>query len=230
MTARRVLFGGKSLMGRVLATRPMGFYPLIGDSGTIMRDRSGNGHNGQYTGATLNHTPFPGGGNAPFFDGINDDAVVTDAGLVGAINVDGGTLLIWAKMDGTAPADDQSIAQINDGSTTSFYNLYQENGSGNLAFEARRGGAGYVKDVVAGTASTAWQSLALTWSASAYAFFINGAEAGGDSAGGTWGDPPAQFRISGYAGNILPLAGAAAYLAIWNRILSGAEIRSISLL
>lgn len=78
-----------------------------------MRDSSGNGCHGLYTGVTLNAGLGAGGQRAVYFDGLNDYATMP-ASIDNVFPANEGTVCLWAKLDD--PDDFDYFFAYRDGS------------------------------------------------------------------------------------------------------------------
>lgn len=92
-----VVAGGASYADKVLGYSPFAYYRMNELSGTDMIDSSGNGHDGSYTGVTLNSSVGFDGEPVPLYDGINDFADYYSNGLRDSFSVNECTMMVWAK-------------------------------------------------------------------------------------------------------------------------------------
>lgn len=205
----------------------IGLWRLNEASGTDVLDSSGNGYHGTYTGATLQALAGPDLVNCIECDGVNDYAVVNDAGWRSAFNGAAGTIFIWGKVSAGTWTDGvkRDLIQIpNDGSN---YILVRKHNSANVLHWYYMAGGTIEIGSKSGVSTSDWFSVALTWDKAAdeVKAYFNGVQEGTTKTGlGTWSGLPDEvsFSDSSYDWD-----GGLALAAIWDEALSPAKILQI---
>lgn len=215
----------------VLDLAPLGFWPLGEASGTTAYDRSGNAHDGTYTGASLGE---PGLFNktCPLFDGANDYANLLSAGLTSAFNGGEATIAVWLKVYDSSVWTDgvNRYALIFGVDLSTNYILLRKGATANLVSGYYVAGS-VTKFINMTTSSTGWLQVAITASASAdqVKCYLNGAQAGSTLTGlGTWSGSIARAVIG--AASVTPgnvFNGWLQYAMLWDRALTPGEVASL---
>lgn len=84
---------------KVLAERPMAYWPLWEASGSVAYDISGNGLHGTYSGVTLGAAGPDGKRSCPYFDGSAGYVDVYSTGLNTLLDGSPSTICLWLKMN-----------------------------------------------------------------------------------------------------------------------------------
>lgn len=227
----------KNYIGKVLSIGGdslIGYWPLWEASGTNADDRSGNDHDGEYTGVTLADEPGIGDGRrAPLFDGANDYVDVYSAGLASAFDGSEGSIVFWAKVEVSSVWEDGSnhtpITFLVDGSN--YVRIRKRTTNNTLTWEYVAGGN--AKTITSTSSSTAWLPLGITWSASGDAVkgYLDGSEVGSESSLGTWSGSPSSTRsVIGATSNTPaePWQGYIAHAQLYDAALTATQISNLS--
>jgi hypothetical protein len=206
---------------RILNLAPPYYWKLNELSGVtaINYGTAGAGGNLTYTGATLAQMPVPGGGLAPFFDGVDD--------LMSSVPISDteGTFCAYVKVYDLAQwTDGLGKVIIGFGGGGGYVYIYQLNSSLAVCFDiAPAQTTGY------STTALNWVHLAATYSQSGNVnrFFANGVQVGVDK--------PFKFvtvvgsaRIAVHSAvNTWYWKGYLAHVAFWNVALTPAQIAKL---
>lgn len=95
----------------VLADHPVAYWTL-GDTGSALVDRTGNGHTGRYVGGPA-RTTLPNGDPATVFDGTTQYAEAPDAGDLSVPRTGALTLEAWLRPDTLQFPNDQSSGYVH---------------------------------------------------------------------------------------------------------------------
>ena len=146
----------------VLAESPLAYLRMDEGSGATALDFSGNGHNGAYTGVTWDGTAPPMGGQAPYFDGVNDYLDMYSAGFAAAFDMDEGCVLIWMKNDDWTNTPTDTALRIRRNAANEV-KIFQGGVSGRVTYLHE--GDNVVDSVTEDSFSgTAWISAMISWS------------------------------------------------------------------
>lgn len=228
----RALLGRSAYSARVLALRPLAYWPMDDASGGTMRDLAGSGYNGTH----INTVAAAGIGDgllAGSYDGSTARSESTNLTLRTAIGAATAvTLMAWARVSGAGVWTDNTARQVLrvlvNGSN---YFILRKTTANVLSFEYNAGGTG-VKTITPSPAlaTTEWFHVAMVVSkpADTYGAYVNGAQIGSTlNTLGTWsGTPIAVFIGSSGAANE-PWSGRLAHVAVFDRALSVGEVAGI---
>ena len=163
---------------KVLAERPIAYWPLWEASGSVAYDISGNGFHGAYSGVTLGQDGIGDGRSCPSFDGSAGYVNVYSTGFRDALNGAAGTIAGWARAAAASVWDDGDLKAILRFAATSDNDI-QLRIQGVNTFRWRYFADGSVSEVDTGSLSTLdWFHLALTWDKAANEMkaYLNGAQ------------------------------------------------------
>ena len=174
------------------------------------------------------------GGNAPFFDGVNDFCNVYSAGLAGAFNGAEGTLMAWAKVAAAGVwADGQgrylAYMYVDESNRVSL----AKNGVNDVVTLAYNAG-GVNMACNSACVLTSWFQMAMTWSKSADQVkgYVNGAQVDTTKTGlGVWVGALNPVAVNVGAATTQPVSvwhGALAHAALWNVALTAGEIAALA--
>lgn len=154
-------------------------------------DRSGNGHNGVYTGVTLGEDGVPKiGYTSGKYDGSTSFNNIYSTGLAAAFNGNAGTLLLWIKVNALGIWTDGKNHYFTSLGGTDERLFIAKLTTNNVIRWYRR--AGGVTDLITagGYTDVDWMPLAVTWDtvADELIAYKDGVQAGATQATlGTWG-------------------------------------------
>ena len=212
---------------------PIAYYRLNEKSGNTAADSSGNGYDGTTTGATVNQQGN-GDGTSYLFDGSGDDVTLPAwfmTALDAAISGGGVTVGIWAKVDAgfwTEGVRRDFFRFAVDGSNEIYLEKLTTNDTLQYVYEA--GGTPVFENVDIGS-PTAWMFLLITIDIinDVVRLYHNGAQVGSDQTGfGSFAGDIAIAHIGSRDGSTRIFDGNIAHVAVWDRVLTAAEISSIS--
>jgi hypothetical protein len=224
--------GGDAYTSRVLTLTPIAYYPLSEAAGTTAEDVSGNNYDGTYSGAVPGGTGVGDGNTAGSFDGTTD--YIDISAMAGAFDGDSGSILVWGKTAAWADATARYLIRI---AASGNHHVYiQKTAVDNTLLFLRKAGIANTKSVsdtsLAGTAD--YFHLALTWDTDPNELkaYINGAQVGTTQTGlaSFVGTPGATATVIGATdtGGASSWSGTLAHVAIFDYVLSGAEIADIA--
>lgn len=227
-----VLFKQDSLagyQGLVHDTGPVAYWPLDETSGTIVFDRSGHGFHGTYTGATLANTAAPGGGLAPYFDGINDRADMQPNELLAVLSHSEFTMMAWAKVLNAAVWAETAYREVFHLRVNNNNRAYMIKPTTANTFQyIYNGGNSNTRLHQWSISSLAWMHLVLTVSVTGNVMrsYIDTVEFSPPASSITpWvGTPMVGVGCDGSASW---WRGWLAHVAIWNRALSADEVAAL---
>lgn len=221
---------------KVLGTGPIAYWPLNEASGTTAACLVNPAQNGTYTGAgvTVAGATAPNGDPAPTFAGANNSVNIYSAALNTAFDGDTGSAIAWGKVD-TATWTDSTTRMLLGlyGSIDNHVRMYRASTDGLLSFSYKSGGTEDTKNV-SNLRDPNWMCMAITWSkaADAVTFYRNGSSLGSESSLAAWS--AANLASSSCAigalngtGSSWPWDGAASHVALWDRVLTPAEIEDL---
>lgn len=231
-TPVRVVSGSLStLASYILSLSPYIYFKLDETAGVaaVNSGTLGAAANGTYVGCTLGSEPAPGGGLAPSFDGLNDSVNCFTATFRNAFSAAAGTLSFWVKPAAVGVWEDgipRMWVQITDATGNNKLQLYSYN-DGKCWNEFGRGGTVAYIDCPHPVDAN-WLHVVNTWNKASdfYRNYHNTVLAGLERpATGIWGGALTKFNIgqqpySSWKGYI-------AQLALWDRVLTPAEIAEI---
>lgn len=208
-------------------------WPLAEQTGAVARDFSGNSRDSAYSGATLNAALGPDNGGVPSFDGINDYVNLYSSSLAATFNGNQGSLSLWFKVPASTWTDGQPHRLLHiraDGQNR----ILIHQGIPSNTVTVQRYGSATTKTVTISTSTTAWVNLSATWSTATDEFKVywNGVQTGStQTAIGSWvGALNNTTTIAAINDTALanPFLGNLAHIALWNVVLTDAEIAYIS--
>jgi len=219
-----------SLEDTILSLGPIAYWKLDETSGTVATDVSGNARHGTYSasGLTLggSFAPFV----APTFDGTNGHVNIYSASLAGAINGDEGTIVALirpASLAGTLNA------LRTTGGTADILRLGR---AGSQGVATRQSTFGSTASLAGGAiVASSWSLLVMSYSLTTTTarLYVNGNEVAATltDVDVGWSSTPASVAmvISGIT-TLSPAArwaGEIAHVAIFNTVLSAANIAAI---
>jgi hypothetical protein len=217
---------------KVLATRPLAYWPLWETEGSVAHDISGNGFHGSYVGVELGRPGIGDGRTAPLFDGVNDYGNIYTPALANAFNGAEGALLAWVRVANAGIWTDgwaRRFVQIRcDLSNWVYFERTVANNQITLNYVA--GGVGVGKAFT--TSSPDWLFCAVTWSATADQFTACLNNVVDIQTGlGVWAGVLDSTRCVLGAQNIIPSAvwlGYIAHCAYWDHVLPLTTIKYLS--
>lgn len=229
--------GATPYTDQVLATSPFAYWPLSETSGTQAADVAGGFH-GTYNNVTLNAATFPDGTPAPLFDASNERVALPAVSLDTPFDPLSGSMACWLRVrvagvwsDGVLRA---GLSVGADANNRIFVNKSDSFFSPNIVqLNYRAGGTVETKNISAYQPTT-WFHLALTWdkTGDTVRFYLNGTEnTPASTTLGTWAGTLATTFTA--IGNISSAGGAnfwdgyIKHCALWNRVLTPAEIATL---
>jgi hypothetical protein len=231
---------GLSYQGRVLSTGPIAYWPLNETSGTeaINYGSLGTAANGTLGAAgaapTLGAIAAPGGGLAPSFDGSNDTINIYTAALNTSFPRTLGSMSIWWKVSAAGVWTDGTVNTLYRCFVdASNYVILRKSATNNVVeFFYNAGGT---SETLTSTAynNTSWNMMALTWTDAGdeVKWYNNGSQTGATQTGiGTFsGNLSTLDTAIGSAGTPASevWSGNLAHAAIWNKVLTAAEIAAL---
>ena len=233
-----LLLNSRRYYRRVLATRPIAYWPQWEGAGAVAYDLSGNARNGAYTGVDLGQVGIGDGRVCPWYDGANDYNNVYSAGLAGAFNGAEGSVMVWARVNAAAVWTDGAIRRALHLQADGTNRIYLARSSTNNQFDLVYIAGGTTKQVnMAGLSTVGWMCLALTWNLAAgvngeMKAYAQGAQVGTtQTALGTWAGALAATLCCIGATSTTPTnvwQGWVAHACIWDRALAPAEVLSLA--
>jgi hypothetical protein len=227
-----------SYNSRIIATAPLVYFPLDEVSGSVAKNWGslGAAANGSYTGVDLHYTPGPKGGGAPYFDGVNDYVNFYSAALAAAFNGDAGSILVWAKVFNPGVWTDgqyRNPLMVGADGTINYLLIRKKSGDNQMSWY-RYANSVLQTVVLTTTGPTNWMQLALTWSKNAdqVKTFFNGTQSGNTQTGleNFIGNIASNYAVVGAFNSSIaqPWYGYLAHAAVWDRVLTPAEIASLA--
>lgn len=201
-------------------------------SGTVSYDRSGQGNDGAYVGATLGQPGVPGMGmTSPFFDGINDYNNIHSAGLVADFDGAEGTLLSWISPVNAAMWTDTVLRRpfiLRADDQNRIYLQSVGNGTLNLIYEG-----GDVVEFYNPPSWTGWLAIGITWDAAgdAVEFYRGGLNPASAVGLGVWAgnlNPASAVIGAGSTGPAQLWHGWIGPTMLWNAVLTPAQVAYLS--
>lgn len=221
---------------RVLATQPdnlLAYWPLNEDVGAgSVVDATGNGYDGTPSNVTFGVTGIGDDNTAARFDGVNGTTInIYSAGLASAVNGSLGTLMVWFKM-GTGVLTDgteRHLFRMGENAANNLVRAYKL--TTNNTMRIRHVGNGTLKDKSFTVSTTDWYCLITTWTVAGNALdvYLDGVVQGVPTTGlVAWSSQGTGYAIgSEYNGNVVT-EGDIAHVALWDTVLSPAEILTLS--
>lgn len=223
---------------KVLATKPIAYWPLNEQSGAVARCLVNPAQNGTYVGVDLGQPGIGDGWTAPYFDGANDYCNVYSIRLRDTFPYAIGSLMVWFRMAEGAWADatDRQVLSFREGGANGVY-VWKSPNVGRLILRFRST-TGILSSIINGNTSTDWMNAIMTWS-------LNTPAAGGAAQhylDGIALNPPPDASIErfGLVDSIYTCIGAlytapsqvmhghVAHCAVWSKVLSAAEVAYLS--
>lgn len=196
------------------------YLPLNETSGTIARDDSGNGANGDYGGVTLNAATFLTGEAAGSWDGINDYVSFWTQYLQDHWNAAEGGVMLWAKVPASVWTDNTLRFFIN--FVADVNNLWRMRKLTSNLMQWTFLANAINRQVMATISPTSWTQYVLTWSQANnhIVAYRDGVLVATVSAPGVWANPtlnPTQVAIGAASSSgTNPMVGNIAQVAVWN--------------
>lgn len=232
----RTLLGGQAYADKVLALRPIAYWPQWEPSGGVAFDISGNARNGAYTGVDLGRPGIGDGRTAPYYDGANDYVNIYSISLNAAFTGAECTVAIWNRVsaagvwtDGTFRTSIILYVDVNN------YIILRKPNAAN-SYNVLRLGGGVTSAVTPAITTTDWFHIAITISQSAGAngqmkAYLNGQQTGATQVAlGAWAGNLNALLCSIGAQNQAPASvwsGWLGHCGIFNRALTGGEIETL---
>jgi hypothetical protein len=209
-------------------------WPLDDASGSVARDATGNGNDGEL----LNGPTWTGGSmigtGALTFDGTDDLVRITSFDVVGG---DGITIACWfitSNLD--TPGNDPRMVSkaIGGNNEDHWFMLSSSRVGGDKVLRFRLKTDGVTGELKAGTDGIidldVWMHATATWDGSTMRLYKNGVEAGSLAKGGVLDvDPTVEMAIGSQPAttDARPFDGTIDDVAIWNRALAPDEISEL---
>jgi len=236
----RLKSAGLSYSDKVLATETanlIAYWRLQEASGSTADNYEGTAaRDGEYTGVTLGQTGIGDGLTCPYFDGANDYVDHYSTSLRDALDVDAGTLAIWAKVSGAGIWTDDAFHWITSlrVDTNNYVQILKRNAAGNNELKAAYKAGGTEDGISLATTPTDWFHIAITWDTTAdeVKVYYAGSQQGATQTGlGTWnGDIDEDWSNIGCLeetpSNVWD--GYLAHCAVWTKALTAAQISSLA--
>ena len=200
-------------------TGPVGAWGFGEASGTSVSDASGRGNAGTISGAA--RTPSGRFGPALSFDGVNDWVTVADSASLDLTTR--ATLEAWVYP--TALGSVWRTVVFKEQASQLAYGLYANNDIG------RPSGHLFTTSELFTSGSSAlalntWSHLAMTWDGTTQRVFVNGAQVGTRTVGGTLVNGTGPLRFGGNGVWAEWFAGRIDEVRVYDRALSQAELQS----
>jgi len=219
---------------KVLTYSPIAYWPLDDTSGAVARCLVNPNQNGAYTGVTLANATGPDGVSwVPLFDGANDYVNILTATLQGALDLDEGSISLWAKVFNVGVWTDATFRRLlylKDTAPVNSIDLMRYNSDNRVYLERRDDTSGKGKLYIT-SAPTAWVHLGLTWSvlANETRYYWTGSLLPGvDAADTATGTVVLAFIGSASTVPANPWYGWISDVAIFDTVLSGANIAALA--
>ncbi len=226
----------RTYTSKVLSYNPTAYWPLDELTGSNAHDVTEHGHEGTYTGVTLDDAPGPDGRPTPLFDGANDFVNIFSAGLAAAFDSAEGSAAIWGKVFNVGVWTDSSWRHALNLETdgASWIYLARSDTDNRLQTFYTTSGA-YQIGRHGGLSTTSWFHLAITWSVAAdeVKHYYNGTLLETDTGLGTWAGALGNTTTTLGAHRTTPEAiwhGWLAHGAVWGRALSPTEIADLAVI
>jgi hypothetical protein len=237
---RRIRQAAEAYIARVIGYGPIAYWPLNETAGLVADNLGtlGAAADGAYTGVTLNNALGPDGVNgAPLFDGTNDYVDIHTAALSAAFNGATGSMAIWCRVanagiwtEGATRYAFHLFSASND-----YYRIYRDSYNNRLVSGGRAGGGSAVM-IRDGLTTTDWFHIAVTWSDGANADqvydYYNGSPGTPSTSLNAWtgvGLAANLTLIGAYqASPTLPWNGWLAHAAVWDHVLTPAQILDLA--
>ena len=223
--------GVNAYVAKILALSPFAYYKLIETSGNAA-DSSGNSLTGTASGITWNSLANAAGdGNAPKGDGLNDYIDMANAGGFDTpFDGDTGSIVfdVWSSSYDKAT---EYVIHLKVDASYSIQVFIRTSPGGFGLFRVAAGGSKGVL-VGSGTMTTsAWQRMGITWDSGTVKVYRQGAQTGGDQAGGAgWIgslDNSAVSMMASDNSGTSSLDGYLSHVAFFNTVLSGATFTDL---
>ena len=208
------------------------YWPLSEAAGAVADNAEGTAaRDGAYDGPTLGQPGIGDGATCPSFDGINDNVAIYSASLATAFDGDKGTYSVWFKA-AAIPTTGYICGFFVDGNN--YFQVYRFNAD-TYRFKCNTA-ASFIGPAYAGFTDGTWWNVVFTWlydgSANTdYEIFRNGSsiDATQKSVGQLTGSIGNDSRIgTENAGGGNPYAGWIAHCAVWDKVLSDAQILALA--
>lgn len=214
--------------GKVIDTDPdhlLAFWRLNEIAGSVATDSSGNGRDGTYVDCQLAGDTFLDGSAAASFDGSASFVKTWSASLAAAFSSNTGSLIAWSK----APIGYDFTAIV-----VRFASGAASSGSVLLANNRAMWSAPTSENISYSRSTAVWQFAAITW-ASTMKLYVDGLLAGESPALATWTNPTIidAYTLIGAANfatlpPAAPFAGSIANVAVWDVVLTPAQIANLA--
>lgn len=220
---------------KVLTTAPaslLAYWPLSEPSGTVVKDYSGHGYNGTYTGVDLAQPGIGDGKSCPLYDGVNDYSNI--AVIRNVISYTEFTISLWVKVSSAGVWTDGvsrwALGLFVDANNRIDIRRTVVNNTLTIAYTA-----GAVAKSFSPTtfALTSWLHIAMTVSVNADQFkaYVNNSLQGTATGLGVWAGVSGATTSAFGAVNITPTnawSGNVAHVAIWNTPLTANQIANLA--
>jgi hypothetical protein len=233
------LFRSKgSYNAMVIGSKPLIYFPMNDPSGLVAKNWGtlGVASDGAYTGVDLRNMPGPKGGSVPYFDGANDFLNLYSAAMASAFNGNLGTLMVWIKARTAGiwtDATTRYIAylKVDSGNYLRFYKTTTDN-----QFIIARAASTHAEQISTTSmgGSTAWHCILMHWDdagTNEVRHYIDGSQVGSTIEAYTFVGSLASDQSLAGAGTSVPnyvWDGYLAHLALWDRVLTPAEISMLA--
>jgi hypothetical protein len=215
---------------RVLALRPLAYWPMNEVSGTTVNDISGNGYDGTYTGVTLGQAGIGDGKSGTLITSnsneVGHDANVFGAGLAAAFTGANFTVSLWMR----AYAADFWTNNIN--YWMGYFYVDSNNSIQLYKLSTNLIRIGWWKGGTVSAATfdamtpTDWIHITATGTGNSLKAYLNGVLKKSNTNSGTWAGSIATAQL-GAAATSRGFYGYLAHAALWTRALSAGEIWQI---
>jgi len=221
---------------KVLAERPIAYWPLWEASGSVAYDISKNGLHGAYDTVTLGQDGPGHGRSCALFDGANSFVNLYSAALNTAFDGAEVTFVIRCKMSDVSQwSDDGQYHLFRFAADANNQTLIKKQTDNTIIGQVRSGGTWVDKSQDCSGFTDDWYCFALTVSETndRLRFFSNGVQLGLTQTGlGNWaGNLDATMALlGGWSTGSINLLGCLSDFVVFDRELSVTEIARISLL
>ena len=235
----RPIGGTKSYQQKVLALAPIAYWKFADGVGTTNPiDSSGNGYTATNSNFVFGSLGI-GDGSTSAYNASTLTAYVDtySAGWAAAFPGAAGSFFIWAKIKSATELTDGTqhhICRIR-ADVNNVLEISKTATNNNLNYKLTAGGA-VVQVTKADYSDVSWVTMAITWTDAGDQFiaYYNGTQVGTIQTGvGTWSgalSDASSCLLQGNKGSLTAWLGYAAHCAIFNHVLSPAQILGLSLI
>lgn len=224
---------------KMLSMKPLAYWPLWEAPAVPLpaaTDISANGNDAAYTGVTLGYPGIGDGRTSAHYDGANDYTNIISAGFIPLWNWSAYTVLVWMNVAAAVWIDglNHSLMRLSNAAVTSIWDIRIDAVNNTIRYYVKHGGAAQDEVNFVTGAETVFVPVAMTVDESVgtgeMKCYYNGAQAGTTQIGIAGGAGNPSIAVIG-AENLVPtwpFLGQLAHAALWDRVLTPAEIAELS--